>query len=559
MSRTIRSLILALALGAVLAPAALASPQQTSIMQDDDLLIYRNDDTAARALAQMKKLGVDTVRVTVLWKTVAENANLSARDIKRLKLKGKFKSAARRQARHFRGSDPGTYPERNWDRYDNLVRSAAKNGIRVYFNVTGPGPSWAMRKPPRKFRRLADTWKPKLGAFRQFAAAVGKRYSGNYKDENGNRSTLPRVSFWSLWNEPNQAGWLSPQWERRKGHLVAASPGMYRKLFQFGSQGLRATGHTTDRDIILMGETAPLGSNKKTAKSPMFPARFLRELGCFGSNGAKYKGKSARIRDCNDFDKRGSLKTNGYAHHPYTKNLPPTVADKHSDSLTMANIDDLGRLLDEVSAKTDGGIPDNLKMFMTEFGYETKPPDPFAGTTLPQQAEYNTVGQFLAWRNPRILSQAQFLLRDVPPVRSHTKGSKAYWFTYQSGLFQLSGAEKPAARAYALPFLAFDRHTTNPTTGTPEFNFWGQMRLLPNGAQASVVIQWRPKDATSPWQSVGAPIPLDPMGYFEAFRVAPGNGLAEWRSVLAGPDGTVLVGSDGKVVAASPGTTGDSL
>ena len=83
MSRTIRLLILALGLGALLAPAAAqASPTQTSIMMDDDLLVYRDDSTAARALTQMKSLGVDTVRVTVLWKTVAENARFSKAELK---------------------------------------------------------------------------------------------------------------------------------------------------------------------------------------------------------------------------------------------------------------------------------------------------------------------------------------------------------------------------------------------------------------------------------------------------------------------------------------------
>ena len=62
--------------------------------------------------------------------------------------------------------------------------------------------------------------------------AVGRRYDGTYRDENGSRGALPRVRFWSLWNEPNQAGWLSPQWERRGGAIVPASPALYRKLHQ---------------------------------------------------------------------------------------------------------------------------------------------------------------------------------------------------------------------------------------------------------------------------------------------------------------------------------------
>ena len=47
----------------------------------------------------------------------------------------------------------------------------------------------------------------------------------------------------------------------------------------------------------------------------------------------------------------------------------------------MANIGSLGTLLDELSAKSGGAIPANLPLFMTEFGFETNPPDPFNGVT----------------------------------------------------------------------------------------------------------------------------------------------------------------------------------
>ena len=99
MSPSIRSLVIALVLGsALLAPAAAqANPNQMSIMMDDDLLVYRNDSTAARALTQMKSLGVDTVRVTVLWQTVAENARFLKADI--AKLKGEKYTRARKAAR----------------------------------------------------------------------------------------------------------------------------------------------------------------------------------------------------------------------------------------------------------------------------------------------------------------------------------------------------------------------------------------------------------------------------------------------------------------------------
>jgi hypothetical protein len=550
MSRTIRLLSLTLALGALLAPAAHASPGQISIMMDDDQLIYRGDDVATRSLEQMKKLGVDAVRVTVLWKTVAENARFSAADIKRLKLTGKLKTAAQKQTKKFKATNPSTYPIRNWDRYDNLVTSARDVGIKIYFNVTGPGPSWGMTRPPKKYLSLAGTWKPRPSAFKQFVTAVGKRFDGTYVDENGSHAALPRVSFWSLWNEPNQAGWLSPQWERRGSSIVPASPALYRKLQQFGYKGLVASGHRVDNDIILMGETAPNGTDQRTAKAPMRPGTFLRELACIDPAGNPYTGAAASARDCGDFAKRGPIMANGYAHHPYTKNVPPTTADPNPNAITMANISSLGTLLDDLSAKSGGAIPANLPLFMTEFGFETNPPDPFSGVAPAAQALYNTIGEYQAWQNPRIRSQAQFLLRDVAPVRTHKKGTKAYWFTYQSGLLYLKGAPKVSLLSYVTPFLAFDSHTTDPATGTEVFNLWGQLRALPNGTAASVTIQWHDSsDPASPWVSVGDPVPIDQMGYFTATRSAPLPVPGQWRSALLNP-------ADGSIIITSPGTAG---
>ena len=74
--------------------------------------------------------------------------------------------------------------------------------------------------------------------FQRFAEAVGKRYSGAYRDENAIRKPLPRVSLWSLWNEPNQPGWLSPQWEKVGGVNIPVAPTLYRELHQAGVAGL---------------------------------------------------------------------------------------------------------------------------------------------------------------------------------------------------------------------------------------------------------------------------------------------------------------------------------
>ena len=539
MSPSIRSLVLALVLGAALAPsAAQASPSQQSIMMDDDLLVYRDDSTAAKTLTQMKSLGVDTVRVTVLWKTVAEFARFTKADL--AKLKGeknkRARDAARRQNRRFKPADPATYPIRNWDRYDNLVKKASDVGIRVYFNVTGPGPRWAHATKPKGSTALQSTFKPRTREYKLFVTAVGKRFSGTYRDENGSRSALPRVNMWSLWNEPNQGGWLSPQWENRGGQTVPASPALFRKLHQAGYQGLVAAGHRVDNSIILLGETAPLGLDDKTGKSPMRPKQFLREVFCIQPDGTPYTGAAAAARDCGDLA-RGPLQANGYAHHPYTKNLPPTQRDPHPDALTMANISELGTLLDEMSAKTNA-VAAGLQLFMTEYGFETNPPDPFSGVAPALQAKFNTIGEYLAWSNPRIASQAQFLLADVAPVRGRQRNSKGYWFTYQSGLYFQRGQPKPAAYAYSFPFVATPLGV-DPATGAPAFGLWGQARFLRNGATEAVQIQWHPKDGSAGWFDVGEPVPVDHFGYFTATRVAPFPQAGDWRAAWIRPGGVV--------------------
>jgi len=547
MSPSIRSIVLALVLGALLVPAsAHASPTQMSIMMDDDLLVYRDDSTAARSLTQMKSLGVDTIRVTVLWKTVAEFAHFTKADLAKLKGKklAKLRESARRQNKRFKATNPSTYPIRNWDRYDNLVRAATERGIRVYFNVTGPGPAWAHEKKPKKSKAPQSTYKPKPREFKQFVVAVGKRFDGTFRDENGSRAVLPRVSMWSLWNEPNQGGWLSPQWERRGDSLVPASPAIFRTLYQAGYQGLVATGHRVDNDIILLGETAPLGGDAKSGKAPMRPKQFLRELFCIGADGVPYSGAAAKARDCSTL--AAGLQANGYAHHPYTKNLPPTQRDPSADALTMANIGELGTLLDEMAAKTSA-VPSNLPLYMTEYGFETNPPDPFSGVPLAAQAKYNTIGEYLAWSNPRIAAQAQFLLADVAPVRNASKNSKGYWFTYQSGLFFQRGQPKPAAFAYSFPFVAVFGGVEE-ATGNPIFNLWGQLRFLPNGVADVVTLQWRAKDNSIGWTTIGDPVALDAFNYFTATRVAPSPVPGEWRGVWLRPDGAIgstSLGADG--------------
>ncbi len=499
----------------ILVRAASAAPDQASVMMDDDQLLYRNGVTQTRTLVTMRSLGADAVKATVLWRVVAEGADLSNAEIEHIK-GSKARAKARAQRKRFKAGDPRTYPTRNWDRYDNLVKEATKLGMRVYFTVTGPGPRYGHRVAPPSQRANAGTYMPIPNRFRSFVQAVGRRYSGTYKDENGIRQPLPRVALWSIWNEPNQPGWLSPQWTGD----VPTSPWLYRELYQAGYEGLVRSGH--GGDAILIGETAPLGSDKKGPRNGIKPVPFLRELVCLKPDGTPYAGPDAAARHCDDFAKKGPLQAVGYAHHPYTKKGAPTVAPKSPDEITMGNIGSLGPVLDTLSAQSGGLIPGALPVFLTEFGYESNPPDTRNGIPLQKQAEFNELGEFLAYNDPRILATTQFLVRDVGPVKKYPKGSRLYWFTYQSGLYTVGGRAKPAAFAYTFPFLTY-------AAGPGVTGFWGQLKFRPNGSPDVAYVYWHDKPSkelcgTGSWVQQGGPLPTSFRGFFSGAVPTPGVG-----------------------------------
>jgi hypothetical protein len=512
--RKLRFAVPTLLIGAALLPShAQANETQFSIMMDDDLLIYRDDATRDNALRRMKTLGADVVRVTVLWSVVTNHLEGTGTTKKE---KAAIK-ANKRRFRRWGEASPHAYPPLNWNRFDGLVRACKTLGLVCYLDVTGPGPSWAHQKPPAQYKKDAKWWKPKPRNFYNFVRAVARRYSGKFRDTDEGKTILPPVHMWSLWNEPNQGGWLRPQWLNGK----AVSPSLYRSLYLYGYNALVREGH--GNDIILAGETAPLGSPRQTTTSAIDPKTFINELLCGpGSNGI----------GCSEFDKKGPIKAWGWAHHPYTKKNSPVQRDADPNAITLANFDELGSQLDALSAT--GHIASGMRLLSTEFGYETNPPDTFTTTTQDQQAQYLAIGDYLTSTDPRVYGQTQFLLRDVPPNKRYSRGSRNYWGTYQSGLYGSTGAAKPAAKAYPFPFFAVPA-SADPATGQRTLSIWGQLRFRANGVLTPdtpeyAYLQWRPNAETG-WTVVQAIPVTQAYGYFRADGVVvpgPGQVQATW-------------------------------
>ena len=194
----------------------------TSMFQDDRYLIDSSTPTVTRTLDGLQALGVDQLRITVLWSAITPAPGSATRPA------------------GFDASDPAAYPRSGWAPYDRVVRLARARGLAVDFDVTAPGPRWAMR--PGAPVGEADHFTPAATDFGRFVTAVGRRYSGGYVPPGG-RAAIPRVGFWSIWNEPNQPGWLAPQYLTADGLRVVESARLYRGYVDAGYAALRRTGH----------------------------------------------------------------------------------------------------------------------------------------------------------------------------------------------------------------------------------------------------------------------------------------------------------------------------
>jgi hypothetical protein len=494
-----------------LAPPASASPSMLSVIQDDNQLIYGSGQQRESALASAVGVGADSVRVTVLWKAVAHT---------------------RRRIR--RANDPAAYPPGQWDRYDDLVRSATSRGLRVYLNVTAPGPSWAHART--RSRKNRGTWKPNASQYGRFFTAVARRYSGIYKDENQGNGVLPRVSWWSFQNEPNQGGWITPQSARYRGvrGAVPTSPHIFRRLVIAGAKALLRTGH--QNDVVLFGELAPIGVPPSRERRPLRPALFIREMFCLNNRLRRFGGAQRRARGCANVKGLRVLKrfpNLGFGHHPYTRRLRPTQRFKGRDSISIANISALPALLDRIARRTRLINP-GLPIYLTEFGYETNPPDVLHGISPQIAAEYENQGDYLAYRHPRVFSQTHFQLLDVPPQTQFKVNSDGYWRTYQSGLLFQNGQPKLVAFAWTMPLWI------EPKAGRT-FTVWGGLRFTPNGQPQQVQLQFRQPGGG--YFNSGDPINVtNQYGWYETTRDIP-PGTTIWRAVWFGPEEGQMVTS----------------
>jgi cellulase (glycosyl hydrolase family 5) len=310
----------------------------------------------------------------------------------------------------FSASDPGS-PRYEWKNFDFQVRAAVRHGLRPIVDIAS-APAWATARPVR-----GGPYKPDPARLAEFAKAAALRYSGGFKG-------LPRVRYWQLWNEPNLAVYLRPQFVGS----ALYSPHWYRRMLNAFADAVHAV-HPDN--LVIAGATAPFttraGNQSSWGPGPLL---FLRTMLCFSKKLKPTCSQQAH------FDI--------WAHHPYTSGGPNHHAN-NVDDVSIADLPQMKALLDLGVWAGHIVSRNKLRFWVTEFSWDTNPPDPNA-MPLALQTRWVSEALYKMWASGVSLV-TWFLLEDQPRETS----------PYQSGLYFRNGEPKPTLRAFRFPFVAYLR------------------------------------------------------------------------------------------------------
>ena len=512
-----------LSTAALHAAPAFASVTQEAIFQDDNALKANPVGT----MQTLRDLGVTRVRVNIAWGEIAPSPNST------------------KEPKGFKATNPAAYPAAGWAPYDAIDRAATADGIGVFFTLDAPAPLWAAGSgaPRSAAGYFRDDWEPSAKQFGYFVKAVGTRYDGSYKPR-GSTTALPRINFWSIWNEPNYGYDLGPQGVGSR-QSIPNSPRLYRGLLDAAWSALQATGHRTRTDRILFGELTPAGENAWGVFSNMKPGTFLRSLYCVDSNYHELRGSAASAQGCpttvagsRAFRSQNPalFSASGFAEHPYEEVTPPNeplhlcgtkLCPGRSDP-DFADLPELPRLahtLDRLNAVY--GSHTHFPIWDTEYGFRTIPPDPHEGINPTTAAYYMNWAEYLSYKQPRTYSYSQYVLMDQAPP--------AY---FDTGLINPDGSLKPGFDAYRMPLFL---PTTTMNSGQ-QVEVWGGVRpanyawLDTGGQTQSVQIQFQANSA-APWQVIDTVPITNPKGYFDVHLAFPSSGTVRlaWTYPVGDP------------------------
>jgi hypothetical protein len=274
---------------------------------------------------------------------------------------------------------------------DALVRTAPRYDLSLLITISGT-PTWA------NGGETPNVLPKNLNDLTRFAHMLAARY-------NGSRPGAGAVRLFSVWNEPNQGLYLTPQFEGDK----IVSPAEYVKLFRAAYAGIKAGDPNA---AVAAGETSNRGRNTVLLNA---------------SNRVQSVAPATFAHLVAEIDPK--LPFVAWATHPdpTRPELGPTQKVVFPD-VGFSTMTEFGKLLQKWFGR-------RVPIWITEYGEMTKP-QYIAGVSYAKQASDARKALELARANPYVQMFVWLTLRDSPT-------------TWQSGLEQSNGRNKPAYAAFA--------------------------------------------------------------------------------------------------------------
>ncbi len=397
------------------APASAARPLYTGMsgVYDYNLTAYQ----------QVRSSGAGLVRIGVPWGSIGP----------------------KERPAQWNPEDPGD-PNYNWGHVDGAVKAAVEAGLEPLLTVNSV-PTWASgcTSPPGYPEAMCE---PKATDLAQFATALARRFGGGF-------GGFPRVTYYQGLNEPNLSLYFLPQFSGS----TLVSPGLYRPLINAFYDAVKAVNPS---DLVLAAGLGPIAVPKYTVG----PLRFARELLCM---------KGGKVPKPQPGTCEGGVKFDIFDMHPYTTGSPT-----HKGGPNDVELGQLGKLHELILAADKAGrihgAYKRTPLWVTEFSYDTNPPDP-GGLKMAIAKRWAAEALYRAWQ-AGVDHFFWYGLRDEPIEPGVPASSTA-----QSGLF-FRGATvaedqpKPVFYAFRFPFVAY------PTK--KGLTYWGR---TPTSTGGKVMVQ----------------------------------------------------------------------
>src|SRR5579884_2185910 len=387
LSRSLRiALCSIVVLVAIPAAAVKASPRMPIGFYDDPSFRWAPSSQILQNLAAAKAANSSIIHLLADWSQIAPT----------------------KPANPLNGDDPAYH----LSDLDAIVRLAPRYNQQVFITISGT-PKWANggqtpNHPPTNLNSLT-----------QFAHMLAARY-------NGQRPGFGAVTRWAVWNEPNLALFLTPQFGP-DGHTIVSGR-EYAKLYAAAYKGLKAG---NPRALVAAGETSNRGHNHRTGgvSDSTAPATFAHAVALANPH----------------------LKFDAWSEHPYPvigARLGPLQKVSYPN-VALTNISTFAASLKQWFHR-------RVPIWITEWAEQTRP-EFRLGVTHAQQAKDAREALKLAAANPNVEMFIWFVLRD---------STGATWF---SGLISKSGAKKPAYSAFAATAKAINGQTEVVNPGAKSF------------------------------------------------------------------------------------------